>query len=87
MPLFTSQERLAIWQQLKSGRTPRPSAALAHLMAGRSAILQQWREHLPDRVHCLETVYRLVDRGLITTADQFRRISKELLDNEGTDSV
>ena len=78
MGLFTGEEKREIYRRLKSGHRHQ-GAILAHTMSIAPQNLRIIQEHAPSMYIQTRAAYRLVERGLITNAEQFDRIAKELL--------
>ena len=78
MGLFTSEEKLEIYRRLKSDHRPR-GAILAHTMLASAANLRMIKEECPEIYIQTRAAYRLVERGVITTVDQFDNVAKKLI--------
>ena len=78
--LFTEAEKKSAYQRITSGNSAMGSSILSHTMKGHDATVNNFKnmgEHgLANRAEC---AYRLVERGMIVTIDQFYEKSNILL--------
>ena len=55
---------------------------LSHIMAGRHGVVRDWAAFDPVTANKVATVYRLVERGMIVTVDQFNEKSEIMLNKK-----